>query len=384
MRRCVSLLTRSIGLSDPSAAENADRLSALLHRLSEEKELPYLDLRVYQGYEPVYHFLHGDADGSEFLQMYSMSKAVTVVAAMMLIEQGRLSLTDPIEKYFPEMAHTTYQCDGKVQTNPNRMTVWHLLTMTSGMSYDVKTKQIRDVTLRKGRTAVLQDYVPAFAATPLDFPTGEAFQYSLSHDLLAAVVEQVAGMPFDVFVKTAIFEPLEMDTSTFRNVQEGLYPMYLCEEDQTVHSTDNRNSLLLSENYISGGAGMVTTLGDYAKLIKALTNGGTAENGYVLLQEESVRKIAEPVLDRAFVKNSLDWLSDDYAYGLGVRVRTCDTEWGLQKGEFGWDGAAGSFWLADPAHKISIVMGMNILSWERKYMGIHMEITEMIYRTLFC
>ena len=358
-------------------------LSDSLRRLSKEKDLPYLDLRVYQGYEPVFQFLYGDADGNELLQMYSMSKAVTVVAAMMLIEQGRLSLSDPIDKFFPEMANTTYLKDGVMYPNPNRMTVWHLLTMTSGMSYDVKTPQIREVTERKGRTAVLQDYVPAFAATPLDFPTGEAFQYSLSHDLLAAVVEKVAGMPFDRFVEEKIFMPLEMTSSTFRNVQEGLYPMYLCEMDQTVHLTDNRNSLLLSDAYISGGAGMNTRLGDYAKLIKALTNGGRAENGYVLLREETVKQIAAPVLDRSFVRHSLNWLPDDYAYGLGVRVRTCDTEWGLQSGEFGWDGAAGSFWLADPTRKISIVLGMNILAWDRKYIGIHMEIVEMIYRSLF-
>lgn len=377
LRRCVSLLTRSIGQS------KSDILNERLRSLAEKKELPYLDIRIYEGYETKHQFLYGDADGNELLQMYSMSKIVTVVATMLLVEQGRLSLTDPVDQFFPEIANTTYLKDGVVYPNPNRMTIWHLLTMTSGMSYDVKTPQIREVTERKGRTAVLQDYVPAFAATPLDFPTGESFQYSLSHDLLAAVVEKVAGMPFDIFVRKAIFEPLEMTSSTFRNVQEGLYPMYLCEMDQTVHPTDNRNSLLLSDAYISGGAGMNTRLGDYSKLIKALANGGRAENGYVLLREETVKQIAAPVLDRSFVRHSLDWLPDDYAYGLGVRVRTCDTAWGLQSGEFGWDGAAGSFWLADPARKISIVLGMNILAWDLKYIGIHMEIVEMIYRSLF-
>lgn len=370
-------MTRSIGQS------KSDILNERLRSLAEKKELPYLDIRIYEGYETKHQFLYGDADGNEFLQMYSMSKIVTVVATMLLVEQGRLSLTDPVDQFFPEMANTTYLKDGAVYPNPNRMTVWHLLTMTSGMSYDVKTPQIRDVTERKGRTAVLQDYVPAFAATPLDFPTGESFQYSLSHDLLAAVVEKVAGMPFDRFVEEKIFVPLGMTSSTFRNVQEGLYQMYACKSNQTVHPTDNRNSLLLSDAYISGGAGMNTRLGDYSKLIKALANGGRAENGYVLLRGETVRKIAAPVLDRSFVRHSLDWLPDDYAYGLGVRVRTCDTEWGLQSGEFGWDGAAGSFWLADQARKISIVLGMNILAWDLKYIGIHMEIVEMIYRSLF-
>ena len=82
------------------------------------------------------------------------------------------------------------------------------------------------------------------------------------------------------------------------------------------------------------------------------------------LREETVRKIAAPVLDRSFVRHSLDWLPDDYAYGLGVRVRTCDTAWGLQSGEFGWDGAAGAFSMVDTKNKISLTYFQNVLGRE--------------------
>ena len=357
-------------------------LSEKLRQLCAERELPYLDVRVFREYEPVYSFLYG-ADGKELLQMYSMSKAVTVVAAMMLVEQGKLSLTDPVDKFFPVFANTTYCRNGKVLPNPNRMTVWNLFTMTSGMSYHVHTPQILAVTAEKGNGALLRDYVQAFAETPLSVPCGEDFQYSLSHDLLAAIVERVAGVSFDAFVKQMIFDPLEMPSSTFQNRTEGLCDMYACGEDLTVRPTHNRNSLLFSEAYISGGAGMVTRVEDYAKLVKALANGGVAENGWRLLREETVRVIAEPVLSPDFVKKELNWLSGDYGYGLGVRVRTRDTDWGLKKGEFGWDGAAGSYWMADPNEKISVVIGMNVLDWDRRYKGIHLEITEMIYRALF-
>ena len=143
------------------------------------------------------------------------------------------------------------------------------------------------------------------------------------------------------------------------------------------------NDLLLSDSYISGGAGMVTTLTDYAKLIKALANGGVGENGHRVLSQDTIKAISSPVLSHSFVMADFNWQGDDYGYGLGVRVREKDTDWGLQKGEFGWDGAAGSFWLVDPQRNVSIVLGMNILSWERKHMGIHMQIVEMIYRELF-
>lgn len=353
-----------------------------ISQLCEVRELPYLDLRVYRGYDQVFRFLKGD-DGNAFLQMYSMSKAVTVTAAMMLVEQGRLILSDPVEKYYPEFAATSFLCDGVVQPNPNRMTVWNLLTMTSGLSYDVATEEILAVTREKGQEAVLQDYVRAFAKTPLSFPTGEAFQYSLSHDLLAAVVEKVSGMCFADFVKQYIFDPLDMESSTFYNVEDGVFPMLVCDDDGNVKPAPVHNDLLLSDSYISGGAGMNTKLDDYAKLVKALANGGVAENGCRILREETVKMIAEPLLSHEFVKNDFNWQGDDYGYGLGVRVRLNDTAWGLRRGEFGWDGAAGSFWLVDPERSVSIVMGMNILAWEKKHMGIHMEITEMLYRELF-
>ena len=357
-------------------------LTEKLNRLCAERELPYLDLRVYQGYDPVYHYLRGD-DGSAFLQMYSMSKAVTVVSAMKLVEAGKLALTDPVDKFFPEFFRTTYCRDGEILPNPNRMTVWNLLTMTSGLSYDVATEQILDVTRELGQGALLRDYVKAFAKTPLSFPTGEAFQYSLSHDLLAAVIENVSGMNFAEFAKKFVFEPLEMVSSTFYNVEEGIFPMFVCDDERNVTQAPVHNDLLLSDAYISGGAGMNTTLEDYAKLIKALANDGLSENGVQILREETVRAIREPLLSHEFVKADFNWQGDDYGYGLGVRVREGDTDWGLSRGEFGWDGAAGSFWLVDPERKVSIVMGMNILSWEKKHMGIHMEITEMIYRALF-
>lgn len=360
-----------------------DTLCEKISALAVQRELPYLDIRVYQGYDQLWQYLHADAKGNEFLQMYSMSKAVTVVAAMGLVEQGRLALTDPLDLHFPEFSYTTYLKDDKVLPNPNTVTIWNLLTMTSGMSYDVKAEKILEVTQEKGSGAVLQDYVPAFAQTPLSFPSGTDFQYSLSHDLLAAVVEKVTGMNFADYVKRTIFDPLGMVSSTFYNVEAGVYRMFSCGLDQVVRPASVRNDLLLSDSYISGGAGMVTTLTDYAKLIKALANGGIGENGHRILLEETIKEISSPLLSHDFVNADFNWQGDDYGYGLGVRVRERDTDWGLGKGEFGWDGAAGSFWLVDPQRNVSIVLGMNILSWERKHMGIHLEIVEMIYRELF-
>lgn len=360
-----------------------EQLTAWINGLVQQLELPYLDIQVFQEYAPRYRYLTDPKAENAFLQMYSMSKAATVVAAMGLVESGKLSLTDRIEKFFPAFRDTVYRSGEEILPNPVPMTVKHLLTMTSGMSYDVRTPQILAVTKEKGQQAVLADYVDAFAQTPLSFPCGRAFQYSLSHDLLAAVVEKVTGMPFAEYVEKTIFAPLEMESATFRNVTEGMFPMYECDSAKQVYPAPVENELLFSEGYTSGGAGMNCTLADYSKLVMALANGGVAHNGHRLLRPETVRAIAEPLLCHEFVREDFFWQGQDYGYGLGVRVRLRDTQWGLRKGEFGWDGAAGSFWLVDPERKVSIVMGMNILAWENRYMGIHLQLVEQLYRELF-
>lgn len=357
-------------------------LTRKLENILEKNGIEYFDVIVKEGYKTKYRFLAGGADGSELLQLYSMSKGITVTLGMRLIERGLLSLDDRVSKFFPSFKSTTYVSDGKILPNPNEMTLKNLFTMTSGMSYDVEAKEILEVTKRLGDSARLCDYVPAFAKIPLSFPSGEDFQYSLSHDLLAAIIEKIVDTPFAVHAKNEIFIPMEMNSSTFENITDGVFKKLSCDAEGNLSPAPKENALLFSKSYTSGGAGLNSTVEDYSKFVAALTNNGKAENGYQLLSESGVKALTSPLLPWSFIKNNLDWLPSEYSYGLGVRVRTKDTAWGLSKGEFGWDGAAGSFWLSDPNKKISVVMGMNILSWELKYRGIHFEILEQIYRYL--
>lgn len=357
-------------------------INRILDSLLNEKGIEYFDIIVNEGYETKYRYKSKGTIGNEILQLYSMSKGLTITSAMRLIEKGIISLDDKVSKFFPCFKETYYTDGDRLFKNTDEIRLFNLFTMTSGMSYDVDAEEILKVTERLGDKARLCDYVPAFAKTPLMFPVGKGFKYSLSHDLLAAVVEKAADKPFEDFVADEIFTPLEMKTSTFKNTVDGVYKKLSCDTDGNLTPAPIENALLFSKSYVSGGAGMNSTIEDYMKFVSALCCGGIAHNGYRLLKEESVKALTSPVLDWDFIGQELNWLPDDYSYGLGVRVRTKDSLHGPMKGEFGWDGAAGSFWLADPKRKISVVMGMNILSWENKYRGIHFEILEEIYKNV--
>lgn len=342
----------------------------------------YLDVAVYKDYNQLYRISTPNATGNERLQMYSMSKIFTVVCIMQMIERGILKLDDKVEKFFPCFKKTFYKKDGKVLENPTSITIKHLLTMTSGLNYNTDTESIKRVQREKGDNALLKDFIPAFLSEPLAFETGKSYEYGLSHDVLAGVVEIVSGMNFADYVEKNIFLPLGMKNASFRNVTDGVYLKNICNEDLTISVGTTENELLLSKKYISGGAGLVCSIDEYLKMVLALTNNGVAENGYVLLKKETIDLMIKNPLTNDFVKHSFSWLGEDYGYGLGVRVREKTTEWGLEKGEFGWDGACGSFWLSDRKNKISIVIGMNVFAWDRKYLGVHMEIVKEIYKTL--
>ena len=138
-----------------------------------------------------------------------------------------------------------------------------------------------------------------------------------------------------------------------------------------------------TKNYSSGGAGLVATAEDYAIFAATLASGGVSENGYRLLKPESIEKMKELQFDGLNVNNNYTCVQGkDYGYGLGVRVRTNALDCGIPKGEFGWDGAAGSYVLVDTDNAISITMGMNILDWPKVFKGEHLAIAKLIYEEL--
>ena len=136
--------------------------------------------------------------------------------------------------------------------------------------------------------------------------------------------------------------------------------------------------------YESGGAGLVSTVEDYIRFADALACGGVAANGYRVLRKETLAQLTSEQLKEISISNNFACVQGgDYGYGLGVRIRQKPTEWGLSKGEFGWDGAAGSYVMMDPEKKVSIFIGLHLRNWPVAFMGKHLQIVEKIYRELF-
>ena len=224
-----------------------------------DRGIPSFDCMVYKNHEMIYHHMGGTIDaeytkpisGKELYLMFSMTKVQTMVAVMQLVEQGKISLEDEVGKYLPAYQNLTVAKDGKVETLSVPMKIKHLLSMQSGLDYELDRPGIVRVLKEKGQNATTRELVDAFVESPLKFIPGEHYEYSLSHDVVAAVIEVVSGMSFGEYLKKNIWEPLHMNDTFFAkpmNDLPRLAAQFICNEQGIVPMGQSCN-YQFSENY---------------------------------------------------------------------------------------------------------------------------------------
>ena len=357
----------------------------LIEQIRKEVGIPYLDVVCYKEHREIYRCLSGEGvTGKERLYMYSCGKPITVVAAMRLIEEKKLSLEDKVCSYLPEIKNAfILNENGEKEYVGDRMTIRNLFTMTTGFSYDFYKPPVLQLMKDSQGKATLREFIAKFVESPLLFAPGERYQYGISHDILAAVMEVVTGKKFSKYVKEVIFEPLGMQESRFDNLETDMADVYWAEPNGEVRLLVEEKFFVPTPAYESGGAGLVSTVEDYIRFADAMACGGVAANGYKVLGKEALALLTSEQLKQISISNAFACVQgDDYGYGLGVRIRQKPTDWGLNKGEFGWDGAAGSYVMMDPEKKVSVFIGVHLRNWPVVFKGKHLPIVEKIYKEL--
>ena len=362
---------------------NGIKTKEYIDKLIADKGIPYIDFYMSVGQECVYRYYtskDGKATGKEKLWFYSATKPITVVAAMRLVGEGKLSLDDEVSKYIPAFENT-FLADGT--PTKNKMTVRQLFTMSAGLSYNVWGEPYKSLLEEVDKDATTLDVISALAKAPLLFEPGERFGYSLCHDVLAAVVEVASGKRFAEYLDEVIFGPLKMTNTGFHlEKTETLAPCYFSEKT-SIYEIPNENFFVFTDNYDSGGAGAISCVEDYAKFAKTLACGGVSEDGYRLLSEDALKQLRTCQHENLQLQSTFTCVQgEDYGYGLGVRVRKAPTKWGLSEGEFGWDGAAGTYLMVDPERQISIVIGMHLRNWPEVFTGEHLQLVKCAYEDL--
>lgn len=376
---------------------NTEKLDRYLDRLP-EFGVPACDFTIAKDGKTVYRRLVGYADHAktrplsetDLFRVYSVSKITTCICAMQLVEQGKLNLDDPVSKYLPKFADLTVkQADGTVSPARNVLTVRHLFTMTGGFDYNLSTEAIRRV--RQDPSATTLTALDALTEMPLHFEPGTRYAYSLCHDILAGVVEVISGMRFSEYVAKYIAAPLGMTDTGFRPSEEQrarLVDAYRfvpgLMKATPVDGEQEYNRYVLCDGYDSGGAGLFTSVNDQMKLLNALANGGTAPDGTRILKPETITLLGKNGLpDSArpdFQPNRLY----GYSWGLCGRAHVNKTVSRARsaEGEFGWDGAAGAFALADPTNRVAMYFGIEVLNCAYSYYKLFPDLRDLGYEIL--
>jgi CubicO group peptidase (beta-lactamase class C family) len=296
-------------------------------------------------------------------RIMSMTKPVVGVATMMMIEEGKVRLTDPVSKFIPELKELkvavpmTPAGPPPAPGTPERfytvpaereITVRDLLTHTSGLvSGGVSSREAQKVALKGKET--LADYLPRLGGVPLAFQPGTRWAYSAQagFDALARVVEVASGMPFDKFAKQRIFDPLGMK-DTFFYPAEGNSRMATLYRRGEKGLEKQNNPGFMNAAYFSGGGGLMSTAEDYLQFALMLLNGGEL-NGRRLLGSKTVE-----VMTSVAAPDSLPGRPKGEGYGLSVRVVNDPIARSsfMSAGTFGWSGAFGTHFFVDPHEKI--------------------------------
>jgi CubicO group peptidase (beta-lactamase class C family) len=315
-------------------------------------------------------------------RIYSMTKPVTGIAAMLLVEDGKISLDDPVSKYFPGFAkmRVLTSPDSSLDAVPakNPILIRHLLTHTAGLAYNISAKgpllkeyerlgilpaQVNRQVEAKARTTrptSLAEFATRVATVPLIAEPGTKWHYSIGLDVMGAVIEKASGMPFDRFVQTRLLDPLGM-RSTYWSVPAGeakrLSTNYVFMGDNRTPIDPGATSVYLQPpSFPYGGAGLVSTARDYDRFLHMLANGGTLDGKQVMKRETAALAMSNlmpaGVTFGGIGGGTGGAMSAKMGFGAGGSVYLEDAPGGgPSKGTFGWGGAAGTIAWVDPVRR---------------------------------
>lgn len=414
----------------PTSPEAAGMSRAALDRIDDHLKRRYIDanrfpgtqLVVYRRGQVVHSSVQGFADlerkapmkDDTIFRIYSMTKPITSVAFMMLVEQGLVALDEPVHKYIPEWKNLGVFQAGTapafVTRPPARpMQIVDLLRHTSGLTYGFQQRSNVDAAYRDNQigtielAGTLDSMIAALAKIPLEFSPGEAWNYSVSTDVIGYLVGKISGIPFERFLKERIFDPLGMADTDFYVPAEKAHRLAACYNAtvsgmMAVHSPGAKSGLALQDDpatspyrsppsLISGGGGLCSTAADYLTFCRALLNGGTLD-GVRLIGPKTLALMTAnhlpgnrdlPEMSRSMFAEAT-YSGVGFGLGFSVTMSPAKTLVPGSPGEYAWGGAATtSFWI-DPAEELITIFMTQVIP--SSAYPVRRELRTMVYAAI--
>jgi CubicO group peptidase (beta-lactamase class C family) len=346
-------------------------------------------------------------------RIYSMTKPITAVALMMLVEEGLIGLDDTVHSHIPAWKNLGVYASGMPSllqdappsfiTTPTLrpMKVVDLATHTSGLTYGFMMRSAVDAAYRQAKVADRQtasgpaEMIEQLARIPLDFSPGTAWNYSVSIDVLGYLVEKLSGMSFGEFLRTRLFEPLGMNDTAFWVPPDKTERFTSCYQPETGGSglkvqDDARESTYAKPPRLeSGGGGLVSTGQDYLRFCRMMLNGGTLD-GVQILSPKTValfslnylpegREIADMALPGMFSESS--YAGVGFSLGCGVNVDVAKTRLPGSLGEYFWGGAAATAFWIDPKEELTVVFMTQVMGSEAR-LTLRRDLRTLVYSAM--
>ncbi|MGB8399691.1 serine hydrolase domain-containing protein [Bradyrhizobium sp.] len=414
----------------PASPESAGMSKTALDRLEAHLKLRYVDagrfpgtqLLVYRRGKIVHSTVQGFADlerkapvrDDTIFRIYSMTKPITSVAFMMLVEEGRVALDEPVHKYIPEwknlgvfQAGTAPSFLTKPPTRP--MLIVDLLRHTSGLTYGFQQRSNVDAAYRENKigevikAGTLQTMIEDLGKIPLEFSPGEAWNYSVATDVIGYLTGLISGKPFEQFLKERIFNPLGMDDTDFFVPADKAHRFAACysadpQGGMTFHAAERKGGLTLQDDpatspflsppsLISGGGGLCSTAADYLTFCRALLNGGEL-GGVRLLGPKTLKLMISnhlpggvdlPALSRSLFSEAA-YNGIGFGLGFSVTMNPAQTLIAGSAGEYAWGGAATTSFFIDPAEELVTIFMTQVLP--SSAYPLRRELRSMVYAAI--
>jgi CubicO group peptidase (beta-lactamase class C family) len=400
-----------------------DRIDAhLRQRYVEAGRFPGTQLMVYRRGKVVYTSSIGLADverkvpvrDDTIYRIYSMTKPITSVAFMMLVEEGKVALDEPVAKYIPEWKNLGVFVAGTapafVSRPPARpMLIVDLLRHTSGLTYGFQQRSNVDAAYRDAKigavekAGTLQSMIDDLSRIPLEFSPGEAWNYSVSTDVVGYLVGKIADKPFEQVLKERIFDPLGMSDTDFHVPAAKAHRLAACYSADaggalSFHAADRKGGLTLQDDpatssflsppdFISGGGGLCSTTADYLTFCRALINGGEL-GGVRLLGPKTLKLMASnhlpggvdlPAMSRSLFSEAA-YNGIGFGLGFAVTMNPAQTLIAGSPGEYNWGGAATTSFFIDPAEELITIFMTQVLP--SSAYPLRRELRTMVYAAI--
>ncbi len=386
-----------------------EKVADLLQKQVDRKQIAGAVAVVLHQGKPVFSAALGSADveagrpmaDDTLFRLASMTKPVTSVAVLMLVEDGRCKLTDPVSRYLPEFKDLRVLDPKGPGTVPavREVTIHDLLTHTSGLSYGFLAGDRLGPLYREAKVSdglapadgTLAENIRRLAGLPLEHQPGAAWEYGLSADVLGRLIEVVSGKPLDEFFRERIFRPLEMTDTYFtlpREKRDRLAALYRPGADKAVEKVGNDpvrvGALLYSadmplrdKGYFSGGAGLVSTAPDYARFLQMLLNKGEL-GGKRILKRETVDLMTRNQIGDLTV--TIDGHGDKFGYGFGIVSAAGRGKEVASAGTFSWGGIYNTYFWVDPEKEVVGILMTQVFPFD--HLTIREDFKRLTYAAL--